>query len=68
MLVTLEGMVMLPKLVQFWKAQVPILVTLEGMVMLVRPAQALNAKLPMLVTGSPTMFVGISTTPTAVVG
>ena len=50
MLVTLLGMVMPVKPVQFWNALVPMLVTLLGMVMLVKPVQFWNALVPMLVT------------------
>ena len=42
MLVTLSGMVMEVKLVQFKKAKLPMLVTLSGMVMEVRLVQPEN--------------------------
>ena len=43
MLVTLSGMVMLVRLLQWINAQPPMLVTLSGMVMLVRLSQQENA-------------------------
>ena len=52
MIVTLVGMVMLVRLLQFWNAQSPMIVTLFGMVMLVRLLQFRNAPAPMLVTVS----------------
>ena len=39
MLVTLSGIVMLVKLLQLRKAELPMLVTLSGIVMLVSPVQ-----------------------------
>ena len=50
MLVTLSGMVMLVKEVQYSNAESPMLVTLSGMVMLVKASQERNALSPMLVT------------------
>ena len=43
MFVTLFGMVMLVRLLQYQNARQPMLVTLSGMVMLVRLLQFLNA-------------------------
>ena len=51
MLVTLSGIVMLVKLLQFSNADSPMLVTLSGIVMLIKP-QPENAAVPMLVTPS----------------
>ena len=52
-LVTLLGIVILVRLVQFLKAPSPILVTPSGIVILVRLVQPLKALFPMLVTLSP---------------
>ena len=49
MLVTLFGMVMLARFVQFQNACLPMLVTLFGMVMLSRLVQPAKAEMPMLV-------------------
>ena len=43
MLVTLDGIIMLVKLLQLSNAQSPMLVTLDGIVMLVKPLQLQNA-------------------------
>ena len=43
MLVTLDGIVMLVKLLQPENAPTPMLVTLDGIVMLVKPLQLQNA-------------------------
>ena len=59
MLVTLSGIVMLVRLVQFKKAESPMLVTLSGIVMLVTLLQLQKAWVPMLVTGLPSMVSGI---------
>ena len=50
MLVTLLGIVMLVRLVQFCERLLPMLVTLPGIVTLVRLWQLKNALVPMLVT------------------
>ena len=49
-LVTLAGIVMFVRLVQFSNAQPPMLVTLSGIVMLLRLTQPLNVDSPILVT------------------
>ena len=65
MLVTLSGMVIVVRLVQFAKAPPPILVTLSGIVMLVRLVQKRKASSPMLVTGISSMKVGMIRSPDA---
>ena len=65
MLVTLSGIVMLVRLVQFKKAEFPMLVTLSGIVMLVTLLQTQKAWGPMLVTGFPSMVSGITSSPLA---
>ena len=52
MVVTLSGIVMLVRLLQRAKAQLPMVVTLSGIVMLVRLLQPAKAETPMLVTQS----------------
>ena len=66
MLITLSGIVMLVRLVQFKKAESPILVTLSGIVMLVRLVQLQKAWVPMLVTGLPPIVFGITSSPAGV--
>ena len=65
MLVTLLGIVMLVRPVQYSKAPFPMLVTLLGIVMLVRPVQLLKAQISMLVTGIPSILDGIVIAPFA---
>ena len=50
MLVTLSGIIILVKPLQYLKAESPMLVTLSGIVTLVSPLQPEKAELPMLVT------------------
>jgi hypothetical protein len=51
MLVTLLPIVTLVRLLQYWKALLPMLVTLSGILTLVSLLQELKAPHPMLVTG-----------------
>lgn len=55
-------MVMLVKLLQFWKAYLPIEVTEFGIVILVMPVQSMNAESPIEVTelGIATLFLTLS--------
>ncbi len=63
MLVTLSGIVMPVKPLQYLNAISPMLVTLSGIVTLVRPLQPRNAEYPMLVTGLPPSVSGMVTAP-----
>ena len=65
MLVTLSGIVILLRLVQFWKARVPMLVTLSGIVILVRLVHSAKASELTEVTTNPSIVSGITNAPDA---
>jgi len=63
MLVTLLGIVIPVRLMQYENAPSPMLVTLLGIDMLVRLVQSLNAQSPILVTLAPPKVLGITSAP-----
>ena len=65
MVVTACGMLIDVRLLQFWKANHPMLVTPSGMVIEVRLKQFWKANHSMLVTGKPSILLGMTSSPSA---